>query len=173
MVCTDGSGHHSSNPHFRCCGVGYYTDTAWSHEECQPTWVVSDSKGAVVACLSALQAGYRQPKGGCRDLEKWALVAMPAFEWMKAHQMRKKGVRNRSNPYRSPGMANMLLLKLPWSGVNIGVTLLRLRHRSEQWPIVKLPAPELEPEVPVVDELAICSSGRGCALACGGACDLC
>eukprot|EP00971_Amphidinium_carterae_P177933 3528924-Amphidinium_carterae.1 len=26
-VWTDGSGKHSSNPHFRRCGVGYVTDT--------------------------------------------------------------------------------------------------------------------------------------------------
>eukprot|EP00971_Amphidinium_carterae_P345662 6486743-Amphidinium_carterae.2 len=29
-VHTDGSGRHSSNPHFRRCGVGYYTDTGES-----------------------------------------------------------------------------------------------------------------------------------------------
>eukprot|EP00971_Amphidinium_carterae_P075661 1494871-Amphidinium_carterae.1 len=64
-VWTDGSGRHSSNPHFRKCGVGYVTDTGemcWmallgcqqsvfraelsavvrALEECQPSRVVSD-----------------------------------------------------------------------------------------------------------------------------------
>eukprot|EP00971_Amphidinium_carterae_P217638 4320251-Amphidinium_carterae.1 len=75
-VWTDGSGRHSSDPHHRRCGVGYYTDTQDSRqervfcalpgirqsvyraelhaiaralEECSPHEVVSDCKGAVKA----------------------------------------------------------------------------------------------------------------------------
>eukprot|EP00971_Amphidinium_carterae_P189608 3763523-Amphidinium_carterae.1 len=71
-VWTDGSGRHSSDPHHRRCGVGYYTDTqervfcalpglkqsvyraelhaiARALEECSPHEVVSDCKGAVKA----------------------------------------------------------------------------------------------------------------------------
>eukprot|EP00971_Amphidinium_carterae_P306247 6086182-Amphidinium_carterae.3 len=71
-VWTDGSGRHSSDPHHRRCGVGYYTDTeervfcalpgirqsvyraelhavARALEECSPHEVVSDFKGVVKA----------------------------------------------------------------------------------------------------------------------------
>eukprot|EP00971_Amphidinium_carterae_P296345 5886583-Amphidinium_carterae.1 len=64
-VWTDGSGSHSSNPHFRRCGVGYYTDTGESvwlplpglkkSVDCKPKRLVSDCK-AVVSCLHALKA---------------------------------------------------------------------------------------------------------------------
>eukprot|EP00971_Amphidinium_carterae_P000450 9356-Amphidinium_carterae.2 len=47
-VWTDGSGRHTSNPHFRRCGVGYVTDTG------ERAW---------------LPSGQRQPKGRHRDLE--------------------------------------------------------------------------------------------------------
>eukprot|EP00971_Amphidinium_carterae_P018737 369411-Amphidinium_carterae.1 len=91
-VWTDGSGRHSSDPHHRRCGVGYYTDTqervffplprikqsvyraelhavARALEECQPHEVVSDCKG-VVKAVQALQTGRMQPKGRNRDLEQ-------------------------------------------------------------------------------------------------------
>eukprot|EP00971_Amphidinium_carterae_P245723 4879687-Amphidinium_carterae.1 len=107
----NGFGRHSNNPHFRRCGVGYYTDTGESVllpllglkqsvyraeflatvralEECKPKRLVSDCKG-VVSCLHALRAARRQPKGRHRDLESRALAALPAevqIMWMKAHQ---------------------------------------------------------------------------------------
>eukprot|EP00971_Amphidinium_carterae_P011712 230580-Amphidinium_carterae.2 len=94
-VWTDGFGRHSSNPHFRKCGVGYVTDTgerSWralpgcrqsvfraqlltvarALEECQPRRVVSDCKGVV----KAIQSGHRLPKGRHRDLEARARNAL-------------------------------------------------------------------------------------------------
>eukprot|EP00971_Amphidinium_carterae_P176094 3490676-Amphidinium_carterae.1 len=98
IVWINGSGRHSNNPHFRRCGVGYYTDTGvWlalprlkqsvNHaellatvtvralEKCKPTRLVSDCKG-VVSCLHALRAGRRQRKGRHRDLESGALAGV-------------------------------------------------------------------------------------------------
>eukprot|EP00971_Amphidinium_carterae_P304428 6049981-Amphidinium_carterae.1 len=116
-VWTDGSGRHSSNPHFRRCGVGYVTDTgdslherSWlalpgcrqsvfraelltvvrALEECQPNRIVSDCKG-VVKALQAIQSGHRLPKGRHRDLEVRARNALPQacqLHWVKAHQTR-------------------------------------------------------------------------------------
>eukprot|EP00971_Amphidinium_carterae_P249088 4944270-Amphidinium_carterae.1 len=113
-VWTDGSGRHSSNPHFRRCGVGYVTDTGercWmalpgcrqsvfraellsvvrALEECQPSRVVSDCK-RVVKALQAIQSGHRLPKGRHRDLEERARRALPQacqLQWVKAHQTRE------------------------------------------------------------------------------------
>eukprot|EP00971_Amphidinium_carterae_P321769 6395903-Amphidinium_carterae.1 len=85
-VWTDGSGRHSSDPHHRRCGVGYFTDTherAWlplpgikqsvyraellavfvrAFGVCQPHEVVSDCKD-VAKAVQALQTGRRTPKG--------------------------------------------------------------------------------------------------------------
>eukprot|EP00971_Amphidinium_carterae_P257279 5107491-Amphidinium_carterae.1 len=109
-VWTDGSGRHSSDPHHRRCGLGYYTDTGYrvfcalpglrqsvyraelhaiarALEECSPHEVVSDCKGAVKA-VQALQTGRRQPKGRNRDLEnrvKQALLPGQRIRWIKAH----------------------------------------------------------------------------------------
>eukprot|EP00971_Amphidinium_carterae_P124549 2467288-Amphidinium_carterae.1 len=112
LVWTDGSGRHSSNPHFRRYEVAYYIHTGESvwlpfsgHkqsiyraellavvralEERQPASLGgSDCKG-VVACLHALRAGRKHPKRRHRDLESRALVAMPAgvnIVSMKTHQ---------------------------------------------------------------------------------------
>eukprot|EP00971_Amphidinium_carterae_P265560 5268159-Amphidinium_carterae.2 len=142
---------HSSNPHFRRCGVGYCTNTGESVfrplpglkesvyraeflavvralEECNPKRLVSDCKG-VVSCLHALRAGRRQAKGRHRDLESRALAALPAgvqIAWMKAHQSDRdadEGSVERADLQVGP----------------------KLRVRPEQWPRVRLPAPEPEP----------------------------
>eukprot|EP00971_Amphidinium_carterae_P300281 5966062-Amphidinium_carterae.1 len=91
---TDGSGRHSSNPHFRRCGVGYVTDTGerarlplpgcWQSvfraelqavvralEEYNPRRVVNDCKG-VVKALQAIQSGGQakdSPRGGTKTLK--------------------------------------------------------------------------------------------------------
>eukprot|EP00971_Amphidinium_carterae_P184113 3655424-Amphidinium_carterae.1 len=59
-VWTDGSGKHSSNPHFRRCGVGYVTYTG-ERAELLARRIVSDCKG-VAKALQAIQSGQRQPK---------------------------------------------------------------------------------------------------------------
>eukprot|EP00971_Amphidinium_carterae_P172100 3412156-Amphidinium_carterae.4 len=99
-VWIDGSGRHSSDPHHRRCGVGYYTDTqekvfyplpgikqsvyraewhavARALEECRPHEVVSDCKG-VVKAVQALQTGRRQPKGGTETSSNEC--KMPSFQ---------------------------------------------------------------------------------------------
>eukprot|EP00971_Amphidinium_carterae_P112885 2235513-Amphidinium_carterae.2 len=93
IVSTDGSGRHSSNPHFRRCGVGCYTDTGESVWMPLPGLKQSVYRAEPLATVRALaEAGRRQPKGRHRDLESRALVALPAgvhIVWMKVHQSDK------------------------------------------------------------------------------------
>eukprot|EP00971_Amphidinium_carterae_P293634 5829605-Amphidinium_carterae.1 len=134
-VWTDGSGRHSSDPHHRRCGVGYYTDTqvsvfcalpglrqsvyraelhaiARALEECSPHEVVSDCKGAVKA-VQALQIGRRQPKGRNRDLEqrvKQALLPGQRIRWIKAHLKREdvENGRSTADDLHGNGQADVL-----------------------------------------------------------------
>eukprot|EP00971_Amphidinium_carterae_P279935 5557128-Amphidinium_carterae.1 len=171
-VWTDGSGRHSSNPHFCRCGVSYYTDTGESvflplpalkqsvyraefHraeflavvralEECKPKRLVGDCKG-VVYCLHALKAGRRHPKGRHRDVESRALAALPAGQ--------PPGGFGRQQSTCEHVPLELSEEWKQWSTVCQAVRnfwLLvgpKLRIRPEQWPRVRLP---VEPELAVV-----------------------
>eukprot|EP00971_Amphidinium_carterae_P311687 6195101-Amphidinium_carterae.3 len=138
-------------------------------EECKPKRLVSDCKG-VVSCLHALTAGRRQPKGRHRDLESRALDALPAvvqIVWMKAHQTDRDAEAGRVGRSDLHGnhQADLAANKgtsehvRPRSGSKLRSTVCQavrnfwllvsptLRNRPEQWPTVRLPAPEPEPEV--------------------------
>eukprot|EP00971_Amphidinium_carterae_P342603 6481963-Amphidinium_carterae.2 len=77
-VWADGSGRHSSNPHFRRCGVGYYTDAGVS--VCMPLPGLKQfaiGRNSWLMSLHALRAGREQPKGKHRDAESTKLRIRP------------------------------------------------------------------------------------------------
>eukprot|EP00971_Amphidinium_carterae_P156070 3094353-Amphidinium_carterae.2 len=121
-------------------------------EKCKPKRLISDCKG-VVSCLHALRACRRHPKTRHKDLESRALAAFPAgvhIVWMKNSSVGQRCGRRACvlickgtvwpmwRPTRVP--VNTCPLNLPESGSS------GLRVRPEQWPRVRLSAPEPEPE---------------------------
>eukprot|EP00971_Amphidinium_carterae_P168976 3347521-Amphidinium_carterae.1 len=134
------------------------TVTKRALEECQPTRLVSDCKG-VAACLHALRAGCMQPKGRRRDLERRALVAMPAgvtTVWtrgscappdLQGHRMADTAANNGtrahvplepSEEWKHWGTVSQAVR---YFGLLVGP---KLRTRPENWPRVRLAAPEVQ-----------------------------
>eukprot|EP00971_Amphidinium_carterae_P048451 955052-Amphidinium_carterae.1 len=124
-------------------------------------WFPAFSKG-VVSCLHALRAGRRHPKGRHRDLENRALAAFPAGT--KTHQSDIDAEEGRvertdlqdvaanevtsehvplepSQKWKQWGTVCQAVRKF-WHMVGP-----KWRERLEQWPRVRLPAPESEPEI--------------------------
>eukprot|EP00971_Amphidinium_carterae_P028195 555248-Amphidinium_carterae.1 len=159
-----GPGRHSSNPHFRRYGVDYYTDTGESVFLPLPGLKQAVYRAEFLAVVRRLKSASRKGLA-----EPWPRFRLGFKSWMKAHQTDRDAEEGRVDGsdlhgnHQADVAANRGTSEhVPfepseewkhWSAVCQAVRNIwllvgpKLRNRPEQWPRIRLPAPELEPEV--------------------------